>query len=106
MAYACRKRGLGLTVFASVTANPFKVERMRDLGARVVLHGRDFDEAKAEARRFAESSGARLVEDGRDVETAEGAGTIGLEWLALQRTRSTRSWCHSATARCSMAWRA
>jgi threonine dehydratase len=83
MAYACRKRGLPLTVFASVHANPFKIERMRDLGARVVLYGRDFDEAKAEARRAAEDSGARLVEDGRDVETAEGAGTIGLEWLAF-----------------------
>jgi threonine dehydratase len=81
MAYACRKRGLPLTVFASVHANPFKIERMRGLGARVVLHGRDFDEAKAAARRAAEVSGARLVEDGRDVETAEGAGTIGLEWL-------------------------
>ena len=83
MAYACRKRGLELTVFASVNANPFKVERMRDLGAHVILHGRDFDEAKAEAGRFAEKSGARLVEDGRDVETAEGAGTIGLEWLTF-----------------------
>ena len=83
MAYACRKRRLGLTVFASVNANPFKVERMRDLGARVVLHGHDFDDAKAEARRFAEKSGARLVEDGRDIETAEGAGTIGLEWLTF-----------------------
>ena len=83
MAYACRKRDLGLTVFASINANPFKVERMRELGAQVVLHGRDFDEAKAEARRVAANSGARLVEDGRDVETAEGAGTIGLEWLAL-----------------------
>jgi threonine dehydratase len=83
MAYACRKRGLGLTVFASVNANPFKVDRMRDLGAHVVLHGQDFDEAKAEARRFAAQSRARLVEDGRDVETAEGAGTIGLEWLTF-----------------------
>ena len=83
MAYACRKRGFELTIFASVNANPFKVERMRDLGAHVVLHGQDFDEAKAEARRGAANSGARLVEDGRDVETAEGAGTIGLEWLAL-----------------------
>jgi threonine dehydratase len=81
MAYACRKRGVELTVFASVTANPFKVQRMRDLGARVVLHGQDFDAAKAEARRVAEQSRVRLVEDGRDVETAEGAGTIGLEWL-------------------------
>jgi len=83
MAYACRKRGLGLTVFASVNANPFKVQRMRDLGARVVLHGHDFDAAKAKARRFAGDAGARLVEDGRDVETAEGAGTIGLEWLTF-----------------------
>ena len=31
MAYACRKRGLELTIFASINANPFKVERMRDL---------------------------------------------------------------------------
>jgi threonine dehydratase len=84
MAYACRKRGVELTVFASVNANPFKIERMRDLGACVVLHGQDFDEAKAEARRVAGQSGARLVEDGRDLETAEGAGTIGLEWLASE----------------------
>jgi threonine dehydratase len=82
MAYACRKRGLALTVYAGVSANPFKVERMRGLGARVVLHGRDFDEAKEEARRIARESGVRFVEDGLDVETAEGAGTIGLEWLA------------------------
>lgn len=83
MAYASRKRRLALTVYASVNANPFKVQRMRDLGARVVLHGQDFDDAKAEARRFAEGSGARLIEDGRDIETAEGAGTIGLEWLTF-----------------------
>jgi threonine dehydratase len=82
MAYACRKRGLAVTVYASVNANLLKIERMRGLGARVVLHGRDFDEAKAEARRVARESGVRLVEDGLDVETAEGAGTIGLEWLA------------------------
>jgi threonine dehydratase len=85
MAYACRKRGIALTVYASVSANPFKIERVRALGARVVLHGRDFDEAKAEARRFAADSGSRLVEDGQDVETAEGAGTMGLEWLAFGR---------------------
>ena len=83
MAYACRKRGLALTVYASVNANPFKIERMRGLGARVVLHGRDFDEAKAEARRVAGDSHIRLVVDGLDVETAEGAGTIGLEWLTF-----------------------
>lgn len=79
MAYASRRREIALTVYASVNANPFKLERMRALGATVVLHGEDFDAAKIEAKRVAAESGIRLVEDGRDVETGEGAGTIGLE---------------------------
>ena len=81
MAYSCRKRGLELTVYASTNANPLKVGRMGALGARVVLHGSDFDEAKIEARRVARERGARFVEDSLDVETLEGAGTMGLEWL-------------------------
>jgi threonine dehydratase len=81
MAYSCRKRGLDLTVYASTNANPLKVGRMGALGARMVLHGSDFDEAKIEARRVARERGARFVEDSLDVETLEGAGTMGLEWL-------------------------
>lgn len=83
MAYACRRRGIPLTVYAATTANPLKLARMRALGATVVLHGGDFDAAKAEARRAAAACDARFVEDGLDVETAEGAGTIGLELLGL-----------------------
>jgi len=82
MAYACRRRGLPLTVYAATTANPLKVARMRDLGATVIQFGADFDAAKHEARRAATASDARFVEDGLDVETAEGAGTLGLELLA------------------------
>ncbi len=83
MAYACRKRGLALTVYASVNANAFKVERMRALGANVVLYGEDFDAAKIEARRFASQTGACMIEDSLDPATGEGAGTIGLELLAF-----------------------
>ena len=79
MAFACSRRDIALTVYASVNANPFKVERMRTLGATVVLHGEDFDAAKMEAKRVAHETGVRMVEDGFDVETGEGAGTIGLE---------------------------
>ena len=79
MAYACSRRDIALTVYASVNANPSKLERMRTLGATVVLHGDDFDAAKLEAKRVAGEPGVRLVEDGLDVETGEGAGTIGLE---------------------------
>ena len=83
MAYACRARGLTLTVYASVNANPLKVARMRDLGATVLLHGEDFDAAKTEAKRVAATTGARMIEDSLDIATAEGAGTIGLELLGL-----------------------
>ncbi len=81
MAYAARKRGIPLTVFAAETANPLKVERMRALGAEVRLVGRDFDAAHEAAQAFAAESGARLVEDGRDPALSEGAGTIGMELL-------------------------
>lgn len=81
MAWSARKRGLPITVFSATTANPLKVERMRALGAEVRQVGRDFDEAHAAAKEFAAGSGARMIEDGRDIEIAEGAGTIGRELL-------------------------
>jgi threonine dehydratase len=81
MAYACRARGVPLTVYAAERANPLKIERMRAMGAEVVLAGTDFDAAKGIARAEAARRGVRFVEDSRDPEPTEGAGTIGLEWL-------------------------
>ena len=83
MAYACRARGRRLIVFAGVTANPLKIERMRALGAEVRLAGEDFDAAKLEARRWAGEAGLQFVEDGLEAATAEGAGTIGVELSGL-----------------------
>jgi threonine dehydratase len=81
MAFAARKRGIAMTVFAAENANPLKLQRMRELGATVRLDGADFDAAKGAARAFAQRSGARFVEDGREVAIAEGAGTIAVELL-------------------------
>ncbi|HET7339170.1 MAG TPA: pyridoxal-phosphate dependent enzyme [Candidatus Dormibacteraeota bacterium] len=75
MAYACRKRGIPLTVYASDAANPLKVERMRSLGATVVLVPGDFDAAKDAARRH----GGFFIEDGLLGAIAEGAGTMAIE---------------------------
>jgi threonine dehydratase len=83
MAYACRRRGIRLTVYASTNANSFKIDRIRALGADVVLFGNDFDDAKIESKRAAARLGVRMVEDSLDVETGEGAGTIGLELAAF-----------------------
>lgn len=82
MAFAARARSVSLTVFAAHSANPLKIERMRQLGADVRLDGDDFDAAKLAARDYAERAGARFVEDSRDVEPTIGAGTIGVELFA------------------------
>jgi threonine dehydratase len=83
MAYACRKHGVPLTVYAAKPANPLKIERMRAMGAEVVLVGDDFDAAKAHARAHAARERIRFVEDSRDPEPTEGAGTMALEWLSF-----------------------
>ncbi len=79
IAYAARARGIECTVFAPERANPLKVERMRAFGADVRLVGLDFDASKEQARRHADATGGRFVEDGAEVAIAEGAGTIASE---------------------------
>ncbi|MBS1558035.1 MAG: threonine/serine dehydratase [Bacteroidetes bacterium] len=79
IAYSCRKRKMKVSIVASNYANPLKVERMKRLGAEVILYGDDFDSAKMEAKNIAQKRNARFVEDSLDVETVEGAGTIALE---------------------------
>ncbi|MCC6316481.1 MAG: pyridoxal-phosphate dependent enzyme [Gemmatimonadaceae bacterium] len=79
LAWAARRRGLVLDVFASTRANPLKIARMRALGATVHQAGDDFDASKDAARAWAEANGRRYVEDGREPAIAAGAGTIALE---------------------------
>ncbi len=83
MAYAARKRGHRITVFAATNASQMKVARMRALGAEVVLAGEDFDAAKEAARVHADATGAMFVEDGSLAPIAEGAGTIALELTSM-----------------------
>lgn len=84
LAYACRKHQRPLIVYASVAANPLKVERMRGFGADVQLEGDDFDAAKAAAKAYCKATGAWMVEDGLEAAISEGAGSIAVELLARQ----------------------
>jgi threonine dehydratase len=79
LAFAGRRHGVPVHVFASVSADAGKIEAMRRLGANVVQEGDDFDAAKEAARAFGEAKGYAYIEDGREPEIAEGAGTIALE---------------------------
>jgi threonine dehydratase len=62
LAYSGARRGIPVTVVAARTANPFKIERITALGARVRLAGDDIEDARLLARTIAEDEGAHLVE--------------------------------------------
>ena len=79
LAWSGRRRGLDVTVVASRFAPTVKLERIRALDADLVLVDGDFDEARDRAVAIARDRGIRLVEDSLDIETCEGAATIGLE---------------------------
>ncbi len=79
LAFNAARHGRSLVVFASVNANPGKIEAMRSLGAEVRLAGEDFDAAKDFARRYAAEEKLEFIEDGADAAIAEGAGTIAAE---------------------------
>ncbi|MDQ7805459.1 pyridoxal-phosphate dependent enzyme [Amycolatopsis sp. A133] len=79
LAWSGRRRGLGVTVVASRYATTAKLERIRALGARLELVDGDHELARERAAAIARRDGIRLVEDSLDLETCEGAATIGLE---------------------------
>ncbi|MCK2218492.1 pyridoxal-phosphate dependent enzyme [Actinomadura sp. ATCC 31491] len=79
LAWSGRGRGLDVTVVASRFAPAAKLDRIRALGARLELVDGDFDTARERAAAIARHGGVRLVEDSLDLETCEGAATIGLE---------------------------
>ena len=83
MAYSCRAKQVKLTVYASRNANSYKIDKMREMGAEVKIFGDDFDAAKLEAKNRAKEFDGRFIEDSLDIESLEGAATIGLELVQL-----------------------
>jgi threonine dehydratase len=79
-AWAAKRLGMSAIVFASEGASRTKVEQIERLGAEVRLVGADFDEAKAEAERFATKTGVLFV-DGMERAQYEGYSAIGEEIL-------------------------
>ncbi|MFD4768930.1 threonine ammonia-lyase [Streptomyces niveus] len=79
LAWSGRGRGLGVRVVASRFATRAKLDRIRALGATLELVDGDHELARERAAEIARYDGIRLVEDSLDIETCEGAATIGLE---------------------------
>ncbi|GLZ06076.1 threonine dehydratase [Actinomadura sp. NBRC 104412] len=79
LAWSGRRRGLDVTVVASHRAPAAKLDRIRALDTALELVDGDFEAARERAADIARRRGIRLVEDSLDLETCEGAATIGLE---------------------------
>jgi threonine dehydratase len=79
LAWSGRSRGLDVTVVASRFAPTAKLDRIRALEARLELVDGDIEVARERAAAIARHDGIRLLEDSLDIETCEGAATIGLE---------------------------
>ncbi|HMD62232.1 MAG TPA: threonine ammonia-lyase [Opitutaceae bacterium] len=81
LAYHGRLLGIPVTVVMPEFAPLIKITTCQRLGARVVLHGSDFAEARAEADRIAAREGAAYVHGFDDPRIISGQGTLGLEIL-------------------------
>ena len=80
IAYGGRLFGARVIIYAPAeNVNESKMQAMRDLGAEVRLHGRDFDEARVEIERVAAAEGFRYVHSANEPMLIAGVATIGLE---------------------------
>jgi threonine dehydratase len=79
VAFACQRAGVPCEIYVPVGNNPEKNAAMRALGATVVEHGRDFDEARLEVDRVARDRGLRYVHPANEPLLIAGVGTYALE---------------------------
>lgn len=79
IAYAGREFGVPVVICVPDGANPGKVTSMERLGAEVIHHGADFDEAREHAEHLATEVGYRYVHSANEPQLIAGVGTAGLE---------------------------
>jgi threonine dehydratase len=81
VAYAADLFGVRAVICMPEQANPVKVESMRALGAEVVFHGRDFDEAREYCEQLAAEHGYRYIHSGNEPALIAGVATHTVEIL-------------------------
>jgi len=79
LAYQGKLLGIPATVVMPKFAPLIKIGNCQKLGANVVLHGKDFAEAKAHAHEIGEERGLAYIDGYDDPAIIAGQGTMGLE---------------------------
>lgn len=81
LAYQGKLLDIPATVVMPKFAPLIKVNNCEELGANVVLHGKDFAEAKARAHEIAKEKGLAYIDGYDDPAIIAGQGTMGLEMI-------------------------
>ena len=79
IANAGREFGVRVLIGLPENANPVKVAAMRSLGAELIFHGDNFDEAREYCERLAREEGYRYVHAVNEPLLIAGVGTASLE---------------------------
>ena len=79
VAFAAQKFGCKATIVMPTVTPLIKVNRTKNYGAEVVLHGDVSDDSCAYALKLAEETGATFVHPFDDLDIATGQGTIAME---------------------------
>ena len=84
VAYAAKLFGTQAIICVPAGANPVKVASMRSLGADVIFHGRDFDDAREHAEQLAGEHSYRYVHSGDEPHLIAGVATATIEIIEEQ----------------------
>ncbi|MBA3832686.1 MAG: threonine ammonia-lyase [Chthoniobacterales bacterium] len=82
LAYQGKLLGVPATVVMPKFAPLIKINNCQKLGATVVLHGKEFSDAKARAHEIAEEQGLAYIDGFDHPDIIAGQGTAGLEIVA------------------------
>ncbi len=81
VALAANRLGVKAHIVMGRNTPDIKVSAVRDLGARVILHGDNFDEARDHANELMAKHGYIFVHPFDDPDVIAGQGTVGMEIL-------------------------
>lgn len=79
LAFACRRFGARCTIVVPKGNNPDKILAMKQLGAELIEHGRDFDEAREHLEQVVQPQGGRYVHSANEPKLIAGVGTMACE---------------------------
>ncbi|MEC8074821.1 MAG: threonine ammonia-lyase, biosynthetic [Pseudomonadota bacterium] len=85
VAISAQKLGIRATIVMGQNTPSIKVNAVRDRGAKVELHGENYEEASQHAETLCEAQGRVYIPPYDDVDVIAGQGTIGMEIVNQHR---------------------